>query len=301
MFFRTVAPLIAIVVALAGCSGGGGGAGPATSALPAPLAASQPQTATGTLTIGSPQSGTASNLRKPTIVSPSSTFATLWIDDIQNGRIQCVGDGLFGAQCAIVWASTSGPHLFTVAVDDSTSFSGGGTVLGVYSQGENLAPGPNTLPSITLSGVVAQVKYLTEVAYAPNDPNCSGGSPGVNCIVTSELAEDADDNAISPPATLDHLVSLDTSNDNIAQLFNPHSFDTGVTCAPGANGTFTITAYSSFDKVALTAAELAFLVYPNQNPLVVTGFPSYSCSNGTISAFGPAGGSVTVQSAPKKL
>jgi hypothetical protein len=292
---RMLAPLAGVCLMVAACSGGGSGDTPSI-----PIHTGSPQqSASGTMTIRvvrGEQHGTA---RRATYVSSSSTFATLWIDGDASGfRSAC---SLSTEPCTISWESTYGPHTFAVALDDSSSFAGGGNVLAENSADEFLDVGTNDLPILTLNGVAAQVAFVSDTPHPAYDPACEVFGVNVNCIDAQYATEDADGNLIQPPGNFDAGGACVTPT-NIAVPYitnvcytNPSGNDQGlaVLCASGATGTFTYVAESSdayseqpgiFGEVS--AAQLAFysLIYPNQSAYGVSGFPTYTCSNGTISA-----------------
>jgi hypothetical protein len=313
MFSRKFALLIAFALTLAACSGGETAGGPAASTLPN----STRQAASGTLTIGAPTAGAAANSRKAAFVSPSTTFATLWIDGnaTANTRLACTPGGGTTGQCTLQWSSTSGSHTFVIAVDDSPTAAGGGNVLADISVVENLTSGVNSLANVTLNGVPAEINHISEGVFQNPQAQCQLiASPG-NCVTGHMTIEDADANYIASPSNLDNGgICLQPTDQSVGVVDEADCYTAttganqyfGVWCAVGANGTFTISAASAQQSGpfgAASAAQLATysLVYPNQTALAVLNWPTYVCSNGQITAFGQATGPITVQSVPKKL
>jgi hypothetical protein len=315
MILRTLAPLIASTVVLAGCSGGGGSStNGSTQALP-----NATQAATGTLTIGAAPAGTASNKRRPAYVSPSTTFATLWIDGSTTGDRQACspGAGAGGTgTCTINWVSTSGAHTFTVAVDDATSINGPGNILADYSLDEVLQTGVNSLPNITLNGVVAQTAFVSETLYPAGNSNC-GSASSPNCFYGKFDYLDADGNAIVAPGNFDGGGACINPSNTPGANYNCLPFalspglneEFGAICAPGENDTFTFVGASyaatnpseagrygiNYGEVSPAQQATYSLVYPNQTSYVMNNWPTYSCVDGTIATVGPANGGVVVQ------
>jgi hypothetical protein len=208
-----------------------------------------------------------------------------------------------------------------VAVDDSTSISGGGYVLADNSENITLNPGSNTLPNLTLNGVVAQLAFESETGYAAGNAACStfefqDANQGLNCFIGSLYVEDADANVISN--TTDNAIgNFDNGGVCIGQTNRNGYFylatatgafcysvigdptttsgnDTSfiATCSPGRTGTFG--AYSDAYNVGLNVSpqggevspqQLAgySLIYPSQTYMTLN-FPTYTCTSGTISA-----------------
>lgn len=317
---RYAAPLIAISLALSACSGGGSAGTTPASALPL----SSHQVATGTIRIGMPATaGTAAGARKPAYVSPGTTYATLWIDATPTSntigvRQACTPGGANGTsgECTINWTSTAGQHNFSAEIDNSTSPSGGGTMLGEISQTYTLTAGANSLPDMLLDGIPAALALTTESLFAPFSPACNGGS--INCVSGFLWVLDAAGDAIVPPGYYDSDVCLrPSSNIGFVSLGvdSPgYSCSNGIIasggyapfsayCTGNGNGTFTVTAFGNTPPFVgyLYGAQLAAydLTYPSQT-FPVNGFPTYTCSQGqVISVAGPANGAVTVQSAAK--
>lgn len=312
---RHLVPL-AMVLLLDACSGGAGST--STPPLSAVSVASR-QIATGTLTIGRPASGRANTARTPAYVSASTTYATLWIDDSLTGTRAACSSGA-SSQCTINWTSTSGPHTFTVALDDSTSISGGGNVLADNSESITLTSGQNALPNLTLNGVVAELTYASETRYAAGNPACSAfefqdANAGLNCFIGALYVADADGNVISN--TTDNAIgSFDNGGICVGQTnltgyfylptvngdfcystIGDPTFTSGnetpfiATCSPGKTGTFTAHsfAYNLPPNLQPQAGEVApeqlatyALVYPSQTYETLN-FPTYTCTAGSIS------------------
>jgi hypothetical protein len=302
MILRTLAPLIAIAVALSACSAGGSTA----ASSPAILPGSAPQIATGTLAIGRTSAGAALTTRKPAYVSSATSFATLWIDANAGNRVAC-SPGAAGT-CSINWTSTSGAHTFVAEVDDSATFSGPGTVLAQFSASENLTAGSNELPNITLDGVAGWILLLSEQLFAPGSPTCLAQiAPafGGNCFFGTFAVVDDSGNVITPPGNFANGGACFAADPSLAEITSQctlpisSSISFAQACVPGANGTFNLAASAANPSASLlSTAQLAAyaLSYPNQSVLTVR-WPAYSCTNGVIAAVGPANGSVTVQSA----
>jgi hypothetical protein len=311
MNYLPLASLLAISAALAlnACSGGASSSVPTSMNVSAATnsSAAAPQRATGTLTIGAPQSHTAANVRKVAFVSPSTRYATLWIDGTLSTRQVCSSV----APCSLNWVSTSGPHTFATEVDDSLSVGGSGNVLADASAVENLTAGQNTF-SIQLAGVPAQVAFVMETALTPEF--CAPIIDNQDCFVADINVTDADSNVI-PGGSYDNLgVCILVPSPGFTGCFGPESpwFDVQSTtytveCADLSAGSFSVTAAESYQAYLngpsategeVTTAELANfnLTYPNQNNYAMIGWPTYSCNNTQVSVSGPAQGSVTVQS-----
>jgi len=304
VILRKLAPLAGACLILAACSGGGAVGTPASPIPPS----TSVQNATGTLTIGVPQASTAANARKPAFVSASTTYATLWIDAGATGFRQACSSS---ATCTINWTSTSGSHTFSVEVDDSPAVAGGGTVLADASVSENLAAGFNALSPIALNGVAAQVALVAENADAAGSAPCVPLGTGVNCYQGQWQVLDYDGNVIVPPGGFDNGgVCLDTTDGlegfvAMSCTLSPSATPSfTLSCQSGATGTFGIVAgtYDGTTYGAMSGAQLGSynLAYPNSDALAVQNWPTYDCTNGTISATAPANGSVTVQSHLKK-
>ncbi len=321
MILRTVATLIASTVVLAACGGGGSSTAASTQTLPNVAQ----QTATGTLTIGGAQIGTAGTKRRPAYVSPSTKWATLWIDSNTTGdREACsVANGLATGTCTINWVSTSGVHTFSVAVDDATSINGPGNILGDISVSETLQAGVNSLPNITLHSVVAQIGLLNEAESAEGSVTCNLASDpnSTNCYTGQIAFEDADGNDIVYPGDFDQLAACLVQNGSliISQGYNCYGpgpqedliYGFYVWCQAGATGTFTMGGESqdvllgedsgipygvNYGEVSPAQQATYSLSYPNQADYTMNNWPSYSCSDGTITAVGPANGPITVNS-----
>jgi hypothetical protein len=320
MILRTLAPCIASTVVLAACSGGG--ASPNASTQTVPNAAQQ--TATGTLTIGAAPSGSTSSKRRPAYVSPSTKFATLWIDSNATGdREACsVANGLATGTCTINWVSTSGTHTFTVAVDDATSINGPGNILGDASVSETLQVGANSLANITLNGVVAQIGFVSEVESPAGAIACESlGQPTSNCYQGELAFEDADGNDIVYPGHYDQLAACLVQNGSLIISQGYACYGPGpqagltypsfwIDCIAGATGTFTMGGESQdvllgddddipygtgYGEVSPAQQATYSLSHPSQSAYVMDNWPSYSCADGTVTAVGPANGGVVVQ------
>lgn len=279
-------------VALAACSGGGSTGTPSTSIFPN----SVHQIASGTLMIIVPGSQTAGKVRKPAYVSPSTTYVTLWIDAAATGnRVACSPGSLH--TCTLNWTSTSGSHTFAVAIDDSPSVTGGGNVLAEASSVENLVEGENTLSTITLNGVPAQITFHSESYFSGNSSQCTSvGITFDDCYYVSALVEDADGNTLVPPGRYDNGGICfnpngegEMGNSNcVSGLISGTFVDYQVACQP-LNGTWTFTVVASAKGSApygeISAAQLASynLQYPNQASLTMNDFPTYSCEFGVFS------------------
>jgi hypothetical protein len=242
-------------------------------------------------------------VRKAAYVSPSTRYATLWIDGAYVTRQSCNSV----SPCTLNWVSTSGPHTFTAEIDDSLSVGGAGSVLADASSIENLAAGENAF-SMQLAGVPAQVAFVGETAQTSQW--CIFQN---NCFTANVTVDDADGNVI-PGGSYDNLgVCILESNPGeticdgpTGPYFNVQSTVYDIGCASGGTGSFSVTAESyqaylnspSAAEGEVTTAELASfsLTYPNQMSYALTGWPSYSCNNGTITVSGPAQGGVTLQS-----
>ncbi len=305
MNLRTLATLLAISSALGlnACSGGASTGAPTSMNVSAPgnLPGATTQRANGTLAIAAPQSSTAENRREVTYVSPSTRYATLWIDGAYETRQPCNAV----LPCTLNWVSTSGPHTFTAEVDDSLSVGGAGNVLADASIVFGLAAGENTF-SMQLAGVPAQVAFVSEFY---DTAECLFQQ---TCFNANETVDDADGNVI-PGGSYDNLgVCIVEASPGItgcygptSPFFNVQSTFSDIGCE-GGTGSFSVTAESyqaylngpSAAEGELTTAELASfdLTYPNQNSYAMTGWPAYSCANYQIFVNGPAQGGVTLQS-----
>jgi hypothetical protein len=308
--------LLAITFVINACSGGSRSSGIASmSAGTIPAV----QIATGTLTIGRSASDQPNAARKTAYVSPSTRYATLWIDDSLTGTRAACSAGT-SSQCTINWSSTSGTHTFTVALDDSTSVAGGGSVLADNSETVTLTSGVNTLPNLTLNGVVAELSFESETSYAAGNAACSawefpGANVGLNCVLGSLYVADADGNVISN--TTDNAIGnfdnggMCVGQTNLTGYFYLPTADGEfcysvigdptttngndtlfiATCSPGKSGTFTVRsdAYNVALNLQPQAGEVSpqqlgtySLVYPSQNYATLN-FPTYTCTSGTIS------------------
>lgn len=292
---RGLAPLAGICILLAACSGGGAVGSSSTPILPK----SAQQSATGALTLRLSHTRTAGRVRKATYVSPSTTFATLWIDADATGFRQACSPA--ASQCTLNWTSTAGAHTFTVAVDDGTAITGPGNILADYSQSETLVAGVNSIPTITLNGVAAQVSFVSETLEAVNTSPCTIYSTSVNCFLADYEFDDADGNQIVPPGNFDGDGACVVASDgNLALVTavcygSPSGLDqnTVVICTPGTTGTFTMGGQSNdvndgatgpFGEVSPAQLATYSLVYPTQSAYTMTNWPTYNCSNGIISA-----------------
>lgn len=314
MTFQMLAPLVAIAVALTACSGGGSPGASAGTALPK----STQQTSTGTLSVALPQVGVSSNARKaasstrkPNYVSTSTTYATLWIDGSTTGnRVACNGQA---GQCTINWTSTSGSHTFAVALDDSSSVSGGGYVLAENSLNFMLGAGSGNTLSMNLNGVVATVQFASENLLALGASDCGQGE---NCFDVFLYALDWDGNIITSPGGIDNgdldisstlVLSFGSStgtNFLTTETSNGMLEDSNFNC-PGDESvtqSMTLSAQTGYESGQtngeVTSSQLATysLNYPNQSNIALENWPTYNCLNGQISAVGPANGSITVTS-----
>ncbi len=291
-----VSPLVLLAMLVSACSGGGGGASSTPLSPPA-----TPGVATGTLVIDPPSTTLQARSRRPDYVSSATRYATLWIDNATPGtRVACTPGS--GKTCSINWTSTSGSHKFTAAVDDSSSISGGGNLLAAFTANESLTVGSNTIPAITLDGVPAGYSYVSETLYAAGNANCPNN--GVNCAVASFQVTDADGQLITGP---NGLIGCPTSSQygtitcagTLLMASNTEATYTAYCIASGTtdqtNGVnFTVTVPTLSSNTFLSAAELSeyLLVFPTQTG--VAAFPTYSCTNGTISVSGAANGTVTL-------
>jgi hypothetical protein len=291
---RGLAPLAGICILLAACSGGGAAGSSSTPLLPK----SAQQSATGTLTIRFSHARTAGRVRKATYVSPSTTFVTLWIDGNTTGFRQACSPT--ASQCTLNWTSIAGAHTFTVAVDDGAAITGPGNILADSSQSETLEPGVNSIPTIILNGVAAQVTFISETLEAANSPTCDIYSTSVNCFLIDYEFDDADGNQIVPPGNFDGdgacLVATDANLTLVStQCYtNPSGIDqSGIAiCTPGTTGQFALGGESSdvnsgatgpFGEVSPSQLATYSLIYPTQSVYTTTNSPTYNCSNGTIS------------------
>lgn len=306
--FFLALPIVAVL--MSGCSGGG------STTLLLPNAATQ--SATGTLTIGTPARGVAAGVRRPAYNSSATTFANLWIDGSPTAtRVGC--PATFSDQCVINWTSTSGQHTFTAALDNSVSIAGGGTVLSDNSETVTLTAGANTLPDLTLNAVAAQIELVQQVLYAAGNSACTsqeigGTNAGLNCYVGTYYVVDAGYQLISDVASNAAVSSFDNGgvcvqSANTSGLFYLSSaigsscyslvgvpgFTDGTpfvaTCAPGATGSFqvlgeaqNVALSSSPQGGEVSAQQLGTysLVYPNQTYTMLF-FPTYTCTSGSIS------------------
>jgi hypothetical protein len=317
---HTIASIAVVAVVLGACSGGGGGISPSSSNPTTTGSGASPQVATGTLMIGNPSAGRASNVRKPAYVSVSSKYATLWIDGSVTGvRSACTNTSTSTPQpiCTINWTSTSGPHTFTVEVDDGT-ISGGGTVLAAGSASETLIAGLNTLSNITVNGVVVAMYLVTEALVTGNACATAFQAPG-NCFKGTVQFLDGDYQIITLPGNYDQttiggpiLMQTATTGsansialallDGFEGVLAPGSDSTvgfEIYCVDGSTGTFTLYAnYANATTGELSQAQLnAYsLSYPTATNIPGTDFPTYACNSGVVASVGPANGSVTVQS-----
>jgi len=311
---RLLVPLAVLAVAMNACSGGGASGASATP----PLASAAPRSATGTLAVGTPASGASAALRRPAYNSGATTFANLWIDGSPAAtRVACPESS--SDQCTINWTSTSGQHTFTVALDNSASISGGGTVLSDNSETVTLTAGANTLPVLTLNGVAAQIEFVQQSRYAAGNPACTsqeipGTNAGLNCYIGTYYVLDAAYQFISDTSANSAVSSFDNggvcvqhtnpsglfylssaSGSSCYSLVGVPGFTDGTpfiaTCVPGANGTFqalgeaqNVALNSSPQAGEVSAQQLATyaLVYPNQTYAMLF-FPTYTCTAGTIS------------------
>ncbi|HTX03202.1 MAG TPA: hypothetical protein VMD07_05935 [Candidatus Acidoferrales bacterium] len=318
MKYSHLMPIIALI-ALSACSGS------ASTGAPSRLTpASQPAKAYGTLTVGTPKSGTAavtrSGVRKPQYVSASTTFMTLWIDQADGGRVPCTGST---GSCTINWTSFAGTHVFQVTLDDSTSIAGGGYVLANGVANETLAAGSNALPTLTLNSVIGQIALDSETEYATGSGPYLGGFTGANYYAISVYVEDADGNLIEPPGDFEadgFLIGnedgafaaafADFSPNNLGFVSDPtivigNPYNFYLSCLPGqtASDATLFAAYNLEPTDIYYSGLLEYsLTFPgllDDDLLPTNGFPGYSCTGGTLSAVGPANGSITVQAHKK--
>ena len=305
MNLRTLPLSLAISSALAlnACSGGTSSSVPTSTNVSASsnIPAATSQRASGTLAIGIQQASTAANRRNVAYVSPSTRYATLWIDGAYETRQPCNAV----LPCTLNWVSTSGPHTFTAEVDDSLSVGGAGNVLADTSHVFGLAAGENTF-SMQLAGVPAQVAFVSE-NY--NTAECLFQE---TCFLTADTVNDADGNVI-PGGSYDNLgVCILEAGPGVtgcygaaSPFFNVQSTFSDIGCEDGT-GSFSVSAESyqaylngpSAAEGELTTAELESfaLTYPNQNSYSMIGWPAYSCANYQIYVNGPAQGGVTLLS-----
>lgn len=294
MHLRMLPPLVGVYAVLTACSGGGTAGTPVTSMHHA---------ATGTLTLNVPQTSAAADARKPTYISPSTTFVTLWIDGSETGtRVSCTPVG-FTPTCTLNWVSTSGSHTFAVALDDSASVNGGGNVLAEGSAVETLVEGTNTLPTLTLNGVPAQIAFRSETLWTSFENSNCEGTPGYTsggCYSGSGSVEDADGNLIESSPHIDGGGLCLAPSDSSVGATSSSS------CITGANASFAYLVYqvacqaadtgvTHFTLVAtptnagpygeLSATQLATynLTYPNQASIPLRSFPTYTCDFNDIS------------------
>jgi hypothetical protein len=306
MNLRTLLSLAGAAAVLAACGGGGSG-----SSAPSSLSGStqsQSNVAYGTLTFTTNQTKAAGNIRKPRYVSPGTTHATLFIDQGAADRVTCnpgTTTPSTSGTCVIPWTSTSGTHTFVAEIDDGTNVLAEGGAQYV------LLAGSNTLSPLTLNGVAA-----TGVVNAPT--SCTSTS----CTGTFAIA-DADVDPIVPPGYFDNAVAL-TGSGSVESVFsyrnladyNSNTYFNGfpapdgsgtdyvylVICNSGATGTFTLSLELQgigpvfVDSTVLAALSLTYPA-PTGN-LVVYSSPTFTCTNGTISA--PANGNLTVNGATRK-
>jgi hypothetical protein len=304
LIYRTL--LATLLFAAAGCSGGGGSGAPAP--LP-PVPATQ--AATGHLSI-SRSIVSAATSRRPKYVSPSTTYATLFIDGAATGYRQACSPA---APCTIDWSSSAGSHTFFVEIDDSASISGGGVVLAEGSETVTLNPGTNLISPLALNGVPAFIVFVSETTETASAPTCQVLLASVNCTIVQFGVADADDDYIISPGLIDDggvQISSTWGAYATPVVANPdasgNDYTGAIACIDGQTGAGYTIGYSlSANDGAGTPGEIAplqlasySLTYPDQQALEMQGWPTYACSNGSIAASGAANGSVTVQSTRRR-
>ena len=159
-------------------------------------------------------------------------------------------------------------------------------------------------------GKVSAVVAFYPTGYLPD------GYSGLQAPVLIHIP---DSDAINPPGVYSNGgACLAPSDQTIAASGTvcldaiPSSLQVYAAACSGVTGTFTMTGSSQGVLLHLnptgpwgaeSPAQLATysLNYPSQANIPVNNWPTYTCSNGTIADLGPANGSVTVQSALKKL
>jgi hypothetical protein len=316
MTLHRLAALLAFNIALSACSGGGSAGNPTTSSA-------QGAPASGTLTISlSNNAGTASRLRKPAYISPSTTQATLFIDSSTSGfRTPCTATGP-SPTCAINWTSTSGTHTFSVEIDD------GITVLAEGSESVNLLPGTNTVPEINLNGLPAVVALVSEALCTTPTTQCTGGttSGATSYIQGSFQIEDADGNVISTPGLLlQGGVCLSGGGILFVDIFQGQQTFVGAPCSSNSptvmtfeleclsivtdssgvlagfapsTGTVTLSAdwagTAPLAPLSISQLNAVSVAYPSG--LTMVGWPTYTCASGAIAAAGSSNGTINVQS-----
>lgn len=297
--------LLAATLLLAAC--GGGGAGTSGSAVPPGATALTASAAGGTITVsGLPgAAGTSSHARRPAYVSASTQWATLWIDSSSTGyRVPCSGT----TTCTIDWTSISGPHTFTVEVDDGVGSTGPGNVLATGSEGVTLQPGTNSL-SITLEGVPAQVVYESETIGYNSNVCAEILFTYPNCATVTYAVTDFDGNNIVSPGAFDRGGLAVTASPNPSWI----DFVNGLPTSPTASGNDYTLTFECFDNTAVGDVGLVFTTATTgssqepsigqlveyelnvPNVLNASTWPTYTCDDQQISAAGPASGSLTAQ------
>jgi len=311
-----LSPLLATALFAAACSGGGGGSTGSVPAVPVsnPNSSVASSAAYGTLTIGSPHSGSSANVRRPKFISPSSRYATLWIDGTATGfRVPCAT-----VTCTINWTSTSGPHTFYAAVDDALSATGPGYVLAEGSEGVTLQIGTNTVPAITLNGIAEQLIFESATVAPVGDAFCSETLPAVpppvNCMYGLLGLADIDGNLILSPGVFENapinLTAFGFPGAPIAALasggpFTPdavgNDYGFAIACAAEQNGGIVpnVPEVGGYPDEP-SAAQLATYQLTDHPGITQINWPTLSCTNGQLFVVAAANGSVTVQSGSKK-
>jgi len=274
---------------------------PSTIAKPATTVAGSNGAARGTLMLAIPARQAAAHRRSAAYVSPSTTYVTLFIDGATTGfRQSCTP----GTTCTVSWNASTGAHVFAVEIDDSTTFSGGGTVLAEGSENVTLVAGTNPNTTITINGVPATIVGQSSQNVAAGTGVCATYGSVANCIEESYAVADADQNLIVPPGNFDDGpsiivasnagVALAENSQVVAPLAGGSGYVASFACKAGKTGTFGpsvsfVGGAAAVPEVAAAQLATYALTYPNQAALPFQTWSSYVCANGTLASRGPTG------------
>lgn len=317
-----IAPAVVLsTLLLAACSGGGSGSGGSLPATPSV------QQVTGTLSIGY-VTNTSSAARKPAYVSAATTHAYVFINGSatpnNTSTSACTSGGGTtgtGTFCTISWSAAlpvPGSYTFDVETDN------GSKVLAEGAATYAIVAGNNTLGTLTLNGVVAQVSFATTSCTAGMANSVAGTCSGTvtledaagnsiaytgaatvptagNSPTTGTVFDNGNVTFVSSLPTAGVVTgTAQTSGANVFSSFASNTltvsgvnttgvYTFAVACASAsANGTFGITVGGGTSPSGdVTATELG-----NETPVAtypasvttVATAPSYTCSSGVISS-----------------
>gem|GEM_PF-815038 len=203
------APLILLVLAVAGCSG--------TSSFAPSLLSSQKSTkkVSATFNILIPRSGARSSLRKPQYVSASTQSISIGINDatpvIANLTSTSPGCSSVsgGVQCTVPVSAPPGSDTFSVSTFDGPNATG--NELSTASVTQTIVSGQDNPVNVTLDGVVAGIVLALQSTPPPEGSTATIG--------ISVMARDADGNTIVGPGTYYNPISLtDTDSSGTTKL-----------------------------------------------------------------------------------